>query len=85
MFVRFVNVGVPVRTLSLRYTRADRLPPPPTPTYIRVSPFGSATTSNSDRSTPAPVAGSMGAASGAKICVHVPGSPFELERQMPFA
>src|SRR5437762_11059748 len=53
--------------------------------YIRVSPFASLTTSNSVRSTPAPVVGSVGAASGAKICVHVPGSPLELERQIPFA
>src|SRR4051794_30521051 len=52
---------------------------------MRVSPFGRVTTSNSARSTPAPVAGSVGAASGAKICVHVPGSPFWSERQMPFA
>src|ERR1051325_1008287 len=52
---------------------------------MRVSPFGIATTSNSARSTPAPVDGSIGGASGAKICVHVPGSPFEFERQMPFA
>jgi hypothetical protein len=41
--------------------------------------------SNWSRSTPAPVVGSIGAASGPKICVHVPGSPFELERQIPFA
>jgi hypothetical protein len=62
-FVRSVNVGVPVCTLSLRKNRAGIAAPvvgltaPPTPTYIRVSPFASLTTSNSARSTPAPVAG----------------------------
>jgi hypothetical protein len=52
---------------------------------MRVSPFGSATTSNSARSTPVPVVASIGAASGVKICTHVPGSPFDSERQMPLA
>jgi len=80
-----VNVGAPVRTLSLRKNLVVSVPPPPAPTYIRVLPFASFTTSNSSRSTPAPVAGSRGAASGAKICVHVPGAPFAFERQMPFA
>src|SRR6478736_1161255 len=52
---------------------------------MRVSPFASVTTSNSARSTPAPVDASVGGASGAKICSHVPGSPLWFERQMPLA
>ena len=43
------------------------------------------TTSNSARSTSAPVAGLVAGPRGAKICTHVPGSPFELERQIPLA
>ena len=56
------------------------VPPPPTPTYMRVSPFGSFTTSNSARSVVAPAGPSR-----AMICSHVPGSPFDFERQIPRA
>ena len=70
-----------------RFGRTAReRPPPPTPTYMRVLPFGSVATSNSARSTSAPVAGlDRVAVERRKICVHVFPVAVRVERQMPLA
>ena len=85
LFVSSAKAGTAAFALSLRKNFAVWPAPLPTPTYMRVAPPGSATTSNSARSTSAPVAGFVEGPRGAKICTHVPGSPFCVERQMPFA
>src|SRR3954468_23773096 len=79
--VRFVKVGVPVATSSLRNSLAVGLPLTPSATYIRVLPFFVVTAICALSLTLAFAVAVW--LIGTSICVHV--APSSFERQTPLA